>query len=760
MRLVKISIFVLILSLAIIGQTNKGGMTGTVTDQKGSAVPGATVTITNIATGMSTVLTTSATGSFVASVLDPVLYNVRVEAPNFKKALIERVKVDTASVATVNIVIEVGNIAEEVTIQADALLVNSDSGTLSQTITERQLRDLPLNNRSVLDLAVTMPNVSGDAGTEDIDAGFGSPSPGFNLSVNGGRPGSTSMLADGVNNTGVGIARAVVSFSPETVQEFSVQSSAYSAEFGTTGGGVINITTKSGANKFFGTALWYHRNPKTNARAWNQGTAPRPANNLRSNQASFTVGGPVYFPNFGEGVPPVYDGHDRTFFFFALEPRWRNDFTQGIGLVPTLAERSGNFRGLVPTASGWLPEAVATQFGIASNGADRNIYQQYTLGANNAADSDHRSDWFPVLPFWWVPTIAGVTQVSFNAANQPYCTTAQAVAQIGNAANNTALNVIPTAFLDPAAVQLAQYMDQPGSYFMDSGFVRNIFTLRQASQNEQRYTVRLDHMITPNMKATFRWTKTPAIGVRAATGSDINGNSGIYSDAAQYLGTVNNVFSSTKINEVRFNYTKGNFSEDYSPEFSIMGGRSLSTEVGMRSLTAGGMPYLTGFGNETQYAGGDIGNAVSTNNFNEENRWELSDTFYLITGNMSWKIGGNMNQAKLQSTPFFAAAGGRWNFRRFQTNSSPTTSTAPAAGGNALASMLIGVPNVVAFPSCPVYIQLSVGQLCCLCSERLEDETQFHAQSRPPLFSSDAPHGKKQSAGCPSSWSRGLTDSD
>ena len=101
------------------------------------------------------------------------------------------------------------------------------------------------------------------------------------------------MLADGVNNTGVGLARAVVSFSPETVQEFSIQSSAYSAEFGTTGGGVINITTKSGAKDFFGTALWYHRNPKTNARAWNQGSAPRPANNLRSNQLSFTVGGPV-----------------------------------------------------------------------------------------------------------------------------------------------------------------------------------------------------------------------------------------------------------------------------------------------------------------------------------------------------------------------------------------------------------------------------------------------------------------------------------
>ena len=77
-----------------------------------------------------------------------------------------------------------------------------------------------------------MPNVSGDAGSEDADVISGSPVPGFNLSVNGGRPGSTTMLADGVNNTGVGLARSVVSFTPETVQEFTVQSSAYSAEYG------------------------------------------------------------------------------------------------------------------------------------------------------------------------------------------------------------------------------------------------------------------------------------------------------------------------------------------------------------------------------------------------------------------------------------------------------------------------------------------------------------------------------------------------
>ncbi len=706
MRLVKILFLVLSFALAIIGQTNKGGITGTVSDQKGAAIPGATVTITNVATNTSVTVTTSSEGSFTVSNVEPVLYDIKIESASFKKALVQKVKVDTASVATVNVVLEVGNVSQEVTIQADAQMVNTDSGTISQTITERQLRDLPLNNRSVLDLAVTMPNVSGDSGSEDIDSGVITPSPGFNLSVNGGRPGSTSMLADGVNNTGVGIARAVVSFSPETVQEFSIQSSAFSAEFGSTGGGVINITTKSGANRVFGTALWYHRDPKTNARSWNQGTAVRPANNLRSDQLSFTVGGPIYLPAVGEGGPFLYDGHNKSFFFFAMEPRWRNDFSQGSGLVPTAAERSGNFRDVIPTSSGWLPTAVAAQFGLSQTvGADAHIYQQFTLGAGNTL--------VPIVvpnvagnqycPFGWVQNINGVQQVSFNNG-QPYCTTTQAAAQIANKAANPALDVVPSGFLDPSAAKLLTYLNPAGSYFLDNGSVRNLFTLRQATQKDTRYTVRIDHNVTSKMKATFRWTKTPAVGIRAGTGSDINGNNGIFSDASQYLATVNYIFSANMTNEARFSYTKGNFSEDFSPEFSILSGRNLSTEVGLKSLTAGGLPLIqlsTGDTGQPSYTAPDIGSGLSTNNFNQEKRYDASDTFYWTHGNMLWKIGGNVNRAQLQVIPYFAGSGGRWQFRRLQTNNSPAgnfttnNSNGNQNGGNNLASFLIGVVNGV-----------------------------------------------------------------
>src|SRR5215510_4113302 len=322
MRLVKIVIALVFCTVVATGQTNRGAISGTVLDQNGAAVPGATVTITNLGTNQATKVTTSSTGTYSISSLEPVAYRVVVEATGFKKSIIESVKVDTASVASANVTLETGAVAETVTVNGDTPLISTETGTTSQTIGERQLRDLPLNNRSVLDLAVTAPNVTGDAGSEDPEVTSGQPVPGFNLNLNGGRSGNTSILADGVNNTGVGIARAVVSFTPETVQEFTVQTSAYSAEYGNTGGGIINATTKSGTNDLNGVALWYTRNPKFNALPYRIGNGPRPPNNLRYNQVSVTLGGPVFLPKPGEGGKYFYDGRNKTFFFFAQEPRW------------------------------------------------------------------------------------------------------------------------------------------------------------------------------------------------------------------------------------------------------------------------------------------------------------------------------------------------------------------------------------------------------------------------------------------------------
>ncbi len=673
MRFAQIIVCILVLSFASLGQTNRGGISGTITDANGGAIPGAKVTITNIGTNQAVTLTTSEDGAYSANSLEPVSYSVLVEAANFKSAIVESVKVDTASVQSLNLKLETGSIEEKVTVEAESTLLSTESGTTGQTISERQLQELPLNNRSVLDLAVTVPNVSGDAGSEDAEVTSGQPSPGFNLNVNGGRSGGTTMLADGVNNTGVGIARAVVSFTPETVQEFTVQTSAYSAEFGNTSGGVINITTKSGTNRFTGTALLYHRNPATNAQPYRIGTTPRTPNNLRYTQGSFSIGGPVFLPNIGDGGPSIYDGRDRTFFFFAYEPRWRQDFITVSTLLPTAAERAGDFRGLTRTANGWVPNSVAAQFNLVSTGPSA-IYQQFTLNNNRL-----------------VPITLATGNRYCQFGETPTSTVGGPQCLATNTAVNDALNVIPQAYIDPTSQKILGFLPLGGNYFLDNGIIANYVVNRQVTQNETRYTLRLDHSITENNKINFRSTFTPSVGVRNF-GSDINGSTGVYSDAKQYLIGNEHIFSPNMVNNLRLNYTRGVFSEDFAPEFSINGGRNLANELGLQSLTNGGIPlFNTSADGYNAFA--SIGSSGSTNNFNVEERFNLNDIFYWTRGNMTWKFGVDLSDARLNVVPFFAASGGRWNFRVVNTSSNRGAATANA--GNPFASLVLGVPNSV-----------------------------------------------------------------
>ena len=634
-------------NVAVFGQTNRGGISGTVTDATGAVIPGAKVLITNLGTNQLVTLTTSEAGSYSATSLEPVTYSVAVEVVGFKKAVVNAVKVDTASTATVNVTLETGAVENVINVTAEAPVLNAQTGTTTQTITERQIRDVPLLNRSVLDLALTAPNVTGDAGSEDPEVTSGQPVPGFNLSLNGGRPGSTAILADGVNNTGVGIARAVVSFTPETVQEFTIQTSAYSAEYGSTGGGVINVTTKSGSNDFNGVALWYTRNPVTNARPWRIGTGPRPPNNLRYNQVSVTLGGPVI-------LPKIYNGRDRTFFFFAYEPRWRRDFLTQSTILPTDAERAGDFSNLVRTSSGWLPAEVAARYNLTSVGPTT-IYQQFNQVNGRL-----------------VPIVlgAGQTYQAFSG------------------------NRIPQTMIDPTAVKILELMPKAGEYFIDdAGLVRNYIVNRFVKQDETRYTMKFDHKLSNNDNVSFRYTVTPAVGIRGF-GSDVNGNTGVYSTARQILVANNHIFSPTLINDLRLNYTRGVFSEDFSPEFSIKGGRNLANELGLPSLTTGGIPLfqLSADGNGYN-AFTDVGSSGSTNNFNVEERFNINDIVYWNRGNQTWKFGVDLSYARLNVIPFFAASGGRWAFRVLNTSNNRSTNL--ANGGNPLASLLLGVPNAV-----------------------------------------------------------------
>src|SRR5262245_45919216 len=634
----------------VIAQTNRGGISGTVFDKTGAVGPGAVVTITNVGTNRSQRLTTSEEGAYTAPALEPVVYSITVEAQGFKKAAVNNIKVDTAVTATVNITLEPGQVETIVNIVAEGALINAESGTPGQTITERQIRDLPLNNRSVLDLVLTTGNVSGVAGTEDPELGADIPAPGFNVNISGGRAGSTAILADGANNTGAGLGRAVVTFSPDTIQEFTVQTSNFSAEFGMTGGGVVNMTTKSGTNRYNGLAYWYHRNPSLNAAPFTTSANNRPQSNRRQHQFGLTLGGPIALPKkiFG---PAGYDGHNKSFFFVAYEPRYYYDATQFTALLPTPAMLRGDFSNVVRVNGGLAPRDVAERFGLQNQIADATIYNQWLVNGNL---------------FTRRTLAAGETFPAFPD------------------------NKIPANMLDPVSLGLLKYMPTAGEYFLSDGNLRNYASESFIKNLEKRLTVRLDHQFNSANRLSGRYTQVPIRGDRGRgdfqVGRDeINSGGTDYSWSKQVLLTDTHIFSPKVVNELRLNYTFGRFTKNFPPMFDALTGRNFSTELGLPSLTPGGLPEIT-------TGPTAIGWSLSQQNENAEHSYGIANNLSWVQGNMAWKFGVDLMQQRLKTIPMCGASGGRYEFNRNLTLSNNNGQN--GAGGAEFAQFLLGTYNL------------------------------------------------------------------
>jgi len=664
--------FLFAVSPGALAQTNRGGISGNVTDTSGAVVPNARITITNMGTNEVRHLSTGANGAYIQENLEPAEYKVEVTAPGFKKAEVLHVKVDTGTVATANVVLEPGNVSTEVTVSANTSMVNTESGTLGQTITGRMLNDLPMPNRSVLDLAVTVPNVSGDVGSEDPQLGANPPLPGYNLEANGGRAGSTSIIADGVNNTGVGLAREAVAFSPESVQEFTVQTNAFDAEYGRTGGGVISVTTKSGTNQFHGMALWYLRNPDTNANPFSLATVNRPVNNLRWNQFDGQLGGPVI-------IPKLYNGKDKTFFFFAGEPRYQRDKRQGTAAVPTDAMRNGDFSNLIALngQAMWVPRSLydSGQFPASAFLPNTNtaIYNHYSQIGNQFVLN-------PVPASGTYPQFAG--------------------------------NKIPPSMMDSVTVKLLQYVPRQNvPYFLDSnGIIEDYVTYSYLVDDSTRYNLRLDQNFSDQNHLSFRLTKVPEVGISASDPNfPMNGNSGTYSVSSQYMLSDTQIISPTVVNELRLAYTRANFSGQLSPQYDVTSGQNLSAEYGLPTATKGGLPLINIYDNTNSIA--NIGSQVSTLGYNLEQQYEIADNVYITRGAMTWKFGVDLQRALLNTESLYGADGGNYQFRYIQTDSNGASSGQASLGGSAIASFLLGVPNTIAFATAaiPYYYRWNSG---------------------------------------------------
>jgi hypothetical protein len=300
-----------------------------VTDPSGGAVAGAAITATNTDTGVADKTQTDGSGSYSFPLLPPGHYTVKTEAKGFRTAVHEGILVRITETAVVNFAVQVGSISESVTVTGAASLVQTDTSSEGKVIEERTITALPLATRNFTQLlGLTAGVVTNPYNAENI--GFGTVNP----NVNGMRAGSNNYLLDGnVNNNPMndaleGVGTPSVAF----LQEFKVITNLYSAEYGRNAGSVVNVVTRSGSNTAHGELYEFLRNNVAVARPF---FAQRRGQNTQ-NQFGATIGGPVR-------IPKLYNGADRTFFFFGYEGlRQRNTNSNSaivIGRVPT--RRSG-----------------------------------------------------------------------------------------------------------------------------------------------------------------------------------------------------------------------------------------------------------------------------------------------------------------------------------------------------------------------------------------------------------------------------------
>ncbi len=456
-----------------------GSLTGIVSDSTGAILPAVKLNLKNTATGVAAQTESNSSGNYVFQNLIPGDYQLTASNSGFKQFVATGLRIQVGAVLRVDPVLNIGDVSESITVSSAGAIVQTESGSLGQTVNNQQIVQLPLNGRNVFGLV----NLVGGAAPDQSGA----------IRINGARARGNEYMVDGVTQvTPVHRGGVAAPPPPDALEEFKVLTNSYSAEYGNSSGGTINVATKSGTNELHGTLWEFLRNDKLNTR--NFFAAPGSRNPiLRYNQFGYAVGGPVY-------IPKVYDGRNRTFFFTNYEgQRVRSQSVFNV-TVPTAAARAGDL----------------SQF----------------LGPNIGTDTLGR----PVLqgqiydPFS-ERTVNGVT--------------------VRDPLQNNSLASLRNRF-DPAALKLLEYFPNP----TEAGLAAQNYRQNTSSGNDNnRYEVRGDHNFSASQRLFGRFSQSRFIGLPSVpfrgAGLDTDQNDNV---ARNLAGAWNSVLSPTFLNELRVSF--------------------------------------------------------------------------------------------------------------------------------------------------------------------------------------------------------------
>lgn len=444
-------------------QTATATLKGVVVDGSGNALANAAVALINNATGFKKTFTTDDGGQFIFTLLDPGSYAVEAQAAGFKTYARARLQLEVGQAIEINIPLAPGDVQETVNITAaDTPALDTATSALGGIVGRTRVEALPLNGRNVFQLAQLEIGVTSAPGSRGANPDLTASG---EVSINGGRTLNTEALIDGIPLSNKGDNRISLRPSPDAVQEFQIVTNSFPAEYGRTGGGALNFSTRSGGNEFRATLFEYFRNDALDARSFFVNANPNGVKEkLRFNQFGGNVGGPIYLPRLGEGGPG-FGKNNNLFFFFNYEALRVSQAKQQPSTVPSEKMRNGDFSELLGAQ---IPGVTVVD--TRGNLIPARVGQIYVPG-------------------------------TVIAAGQPGASSRVAFAD----------NLIPTALINPVGRAALNYYPLPNAAGVRNsnglGFSNNYVANTLATTDSYQFTARIDANLTPSQQLFGRVIK-------------------------------------------------------------------------------------------------------------------------------------------------------------------------------------------------------------------------------------------------------------
>ena len=582
-------------------QSNAADLQGTVKDSTGAVVANAKVNARNPATNFSRDTTTNEDGFYRIVNLPPGDYDITVEAPNFKKAMLPKVTITVGQVAEVPVTLELGEITETVTISdATSQVVETSKTAVATTIDQQRINNLPINERNYLSFALTTSTVGRDAGRPI------GPAPTTGLNFGGQRGRSNLVQVDGADNTDNSVNASRSTVSQEAVQEFQVVTNSFAPEFGRSAGGVVNVVTKSGTNDLHGNIFGFLRHRSFQAR---NAFAPIEDPPFTRTQYGATIGGPFR--------------KDRTFFFFAFEQRRRQEsgfFTSNVAqgltgsatipVIPGLNPIARTFNNITPAQASFINALVGT--GNATNICGARAYGFFAssggttaLTGSNPLISPNDGSLCPAIS----PILPGAIGPRFILSGAP----------------------VPSGTTNAAGQFIA---------FRPLNSLQRVFPI---TDDTTFNSFRLDHVITPNHQFSFRFGYNPSeiTGIQVESQNQSLGQNDFSRTGIQILKdysavtTLTSTLGTNMVNEARFNFG------ERRATFKSQNGDAVAFNI-----------------SGTAFIGRELFSPV----VRTETRYEFTDNLNVVHGTHTFKFGGDMAFVNIPEAIFELNFAGLFNF--------------------------------------------------------------------------------------------------